>query len=229
VDEGGNAYVATWANPARIRNHIAEFADGLTPLPDDGGIPDPTLADSDVLVTKMNRAGVRVWSRVVGTSHEDEPYAIRAHGGSVAIAGRARRFPGIDNTTWDPFISVVSSAGDPMGSRTFPLDASGIFLAIDTLPSGGWALGGSDGWAQNPNGLSVLSFGTKLLALLPAVDGALLRLPLPDGPRHNEIRTVRTGLGHVWFAGHEDGPIMHTGDVDPSLIVGTGILGFVDR
>jgi len=30
---------------------------------------------------------------------------------------------------------------------------------------------------------------------------------------------------HVWYGGHEDGPIMHTGDSDPSLVTATGVLG----
>lgn len=223
VDEAGNAYIATWASPSRIRAHTSEFGDGLVPLPADPLAP--SAGDSDVLLTKMDSAGARIWSRVVGTMHEDEPYGIRAHSGAVAVVGRARRFPGLDNTIWDPFLSVVSSSGDFVGSRALPMNASGIFLAVDSFPTGGWVLGGSDGWSQNPDGLSVLSYGTKLFALLPTVDGALSRVPLPDGPRHNEIRTVLADPSHLWFGGHEDGPIMHTGDADPSLIVATGVLG----
>jgi hypothetical protein len=224
VDEAGNAYVATWANSNRIREHVKEFQDGLGPLPHESGAG---AHDSDVLVTKLDRAGQRLWSRVIGTLHEDEPYAIRAHAGAIAVVGRARRFPGFDNTTWDAFVSVVSSTGALVGSRTLPLQASGILLAVDALPAGGWVFGGSDGWAQNPDGLSVLGFGTKLLAVLPAMDGPLLRVPLAEGPRHNEIRTVLADSDHLWFGGHEDGPIMHTGDADPSLIVATGVLGDV--
>jgi hypothetical protein len=112
-----------------------------------------------------------------------------------------------------------------VGSRALPLDASGIFLAVDALPSGGWVFGGSDGWSQNPSGLSVGGFGAKLLAVLPAIDGTLSRLPLPTGPRHNEIRTVVGDDDRVSYGGHEDGPTMHTGDSDRSLINATGILG----
>jgi hypothetical protein len=225
VDESGNAYIATWAGTPRIREHANVFGDGLAPL-----VPLPNRfanGDSDVIVTKMDPTGTRVWSRVVGTTFEDEPYAIRARGGNIAVVGRARRFTGFDNTAWDAFLSVVSSAGEPVLSRAFPLNVSSIFLAVDALPTGGWALGGSDGWAQNPDGLSVLSFGTKLLAVLPTIDGALVRVPLPDGPRHNEIRTVVADADHLWYGGHEDGPIMHTGDADHSLIVATGVLGSV--
>ena len=63
VDEAGNSYVAVWANPRRIREHVAVFQDGLTSLPGDGGSP----RDSDVLSTKMDPSGRRLWSRVVGT------------------------------------------------------------------------------------------------------------------------------------------------------------------
>jgi hypothetical protein len=101
------------------------------------------------------------------------------------------------------------------------------FLAVDALPSGGWVLAGSDGWSQNPDGLSVLSNGTKLLATLPTIGGPLTRLPLLAGPRHNELRTVLADAGLLWLGGHEDGPVMHTGDLDRSLITATGVLGFV--
>jgi hypothetical protein len=227
VDEAGNAYVAIWANPGRIRTHVLEFHDGLAPLP--GDPLGPSVRDSDVLLTRMDRTGARVWSRVVGTTNEDEPYALRVHAGDVAVAGRARRFPGFDNRTWDAFLTVVSSSGAFRGARVFGLDGSGIFLAVDALPGGGWVLAGSDGWAQNPEGLSVLAYGAKLLAVLPAIDGALARVALPAGPRHNEVRTVLARRDRLLFGGHEDGPIMHTGDADPRLIVATGVLGEVSR
>ncbi len=222
VDEAGNAYVATWANPRRIREHVAVFGDGLSPL---FGTDFPMTSDSDVLVTKIDVDGTRVWSRVVGTTYEDEPYAIRAHAGSVAVVGRARRFTGLDNSAWDAFVSVLSTAGELAGSRALPLNGSGIFLAVDSAPGGGWIFGGSDGWSQNPEGLSIVSYGSKLLAVLPAIDAALSRVPLAAGPRHNEIRTVNGDPYHSWYGGHEDGPIMHSGDADRSLIVANGVLG----
>jgi hypothetical protein len=225
VDEDGNAYVAAYANRGRIRAHVAVFADDVKSIPADPNFP--TVVDSDVLVTKLGPDGARVWTRVVGTPHEDEPYALRARFGTVAVAGRARRFPGFDNTAWDAFASVVSSDGTIAGTRVLVLEASGVFLAVDLLPGGGLVLGGSDGWSQNPDGLSVLSFGNKLLLELPALDGEPIRLPLAVGPRHNEIRTVFAETAHIRFGGHEDGPIMHTGDVDPSLIHATGVVGFV--
>jgi hypothetical protein len=220
VDEEGNAYLAIWAGPARVRAHGAQFEDGSAPL---SGVPGPS--DSDVLVTKLDSAGVRVWSRVVGTAHEDEPYALRARAGMVAVAGRARRFPGFDNRVWDAFVAVVSADGTFAATRALPLEGSGIVLAIDALPGGGWVLGGSDGWSQNPDGLSVLTFGHKLLAVLPTLDGPLARIPLPEGPRHNELRAVVARPDRLLVGGHEDGPIMHTGDSDPSLITASGLLG----
>ena len=113
------------------------------------------------------------------------------------------------------------------GTRTIALDASSIALAVDALPNGGWVLGGSDGWTQNRDGLSILSFGAKLLLELPSLAADPIRVPLAAGPRHNEIRTVRVAGGRVAFGGHEDGPITHTGDADVGQIRATGVLGTV--
>lgn len=222
VDEAGNAYVAVWAGRKRIPGHVDAFHDGLAALPGD---PSLAVAHSDLLLTKMSPDGARVWSRVVGTEHEDEPYAIRAHDGVVAVVGRSRRFPDFDNTFWDALLSVTTSAGELVGTRTLPLNASSILLAVDTLPSGGFLLAGSDGWSQNPSGLSVLSNGSKLLLGLSAFAATPVRHSLEQGPRHNEVRAVLSDSRRVWFGGHEDGPIMHTGDADPSQIHATGVLG----
>jgi hypothetical protein len=56
-----------------------------------------------------------------------------------------------------------------------------------------------------------------------------VRQDLPAGPRHNEIRTVIADVHHLWFGGHEDGPVMHTGDGDPTVIRANGVLGAVLR
>jgi len=224
VDDQGNAYVAFWAQPQKIQVAAAFTGEPLMKL-----APDQLSQDSDVLLSKVDRSGTRLWTRVVGTANEDEPYALRAAHGEVAVAGRARRVPGGDNTFWDGFLAVSGADGVPRSTRTFHLDASSIFLALDGLPDGGWLAGGSEGWSQNPEGLSVLSFGSKLLVELP--DGAAepLRVPLPAGPRHNEIRSVSADATHRWFAGHEDGPVMHTGDGDLSQIHSTAFVGVVPR
>lgn len=221
TDEDGNAYVAIWANSTKIRAHTAAFHDGLAPL--------HGTVDSDVLLTRLNHDGARAWSRVIGTVNEDEPYALRAAHGQVAVVGRSRRVSGFDNTFWDAFVSVSSTAGDLVTTRAIAFDASSILLTADRTPSGTWLFGGSDGWSQNPDGLSVLSFGTKLVFELLDIDGDPLRHALPPGPRHNEVRTVAVDGTRVWYGGHEDGPIMHTGDADPSLIHATGVLGRVER
>jgi hypothetical protein len=223
VDEDGNTYVAVWASPRRIRDHVSVFADDLSPLPVD---PNASSGrDADVLLTKLDRDGARLWSRVLGTANEDEPYALCARNGTAAVVGRARRSPGFDNTFWDVFIAVTSSSGASRGARTIALDNSSIALAVDSLPKDGWVLGGSDHWTQNPDGLSIVSFGAKLLLELPSLAAEPIRLPLPSGPRHNEIRTVRVSGSRFAFGGHEDGPITHTGDADVGQIRSTGVLG----
>jgi len=229
IDEDGNAYVAVWAAPARIRAHVDVFHDGLASGPIEPGFP--FTGDSDLLLTKLDPDGNRQWTRVVGSIHEDEPYALRAREGLVAVVGRARRFVGNDNTVWDALVSVSRVNGDLIGTRTFALNDSSILLAVDRVPGSGWLLGGSDGWAQNPEGLSVFQYGAKLLLRLDSVDSldapaaTLFRYPLESGPRHNEVRSVFAADNRFWFAGHEDGPIMHTGDSDRTQIHATGVLG----
>ena len=225
VDEAGNAYIVVWAGQHRIRDHVAFFNDGLTPVPDPGF---PT-GDSDLLLTKLGADGTRAWSRVVGSEFEDEPYSIRARAGLVSVVGRSRRFSGFDNTAWDALLSVSTSSGDLVGTRTIAQNASSILLAVDALPAGGWLLGGSDGWSENPDGLSILSYGSKLLLTLDAFDSTPQRRELVQGPRHNEIRSVLADPQRLWFGGHEDGPIMHTGDSDLTQIHATGVLGSVSQ
>lgn len=228
ADDDGNTYVATYAQESKVKRHGSFFKDGVVPLPGDPAFPSG-FHEADVLLTKLGTDGARVWTRVVGTAHEDEPYAIRVRGGQVAVVGRARRNVGLDNTFWDAFIAVTTTDGDPVGTRVLQLDASGIFLAVDGLPDGGWVLGGSDGWSQNPDGLSVLSFGRKLLLQLAAIDATPARIDLPAGPRHNEVRAVIAGADAIWLGGQDDGPIMHTGDGDPSQIHSNGVVGVVPR
>ena len=69
----------------------------------------------------------------------------------------------------------------------------------------------------------------KLLVALAAFDAPPVRWTLAPGPRHNEIRTVVASDAAVWFGGHEDGPIMHTGDGDLTQIHATGVLGTLAR
>lgn len=222
TDEDGNAFVAVWAHPLKITVHVKAFQDGLAPLR--SGFPH--VSDSDVILTRLDHDGKRAWSRVVGTENEDEPYAIRAAHGQVAVVGRSRRFPGFDNTAWDSFFSVSTTSGTLVGTRAIPLDASSIFLAVAARPDGTWVVGGSDGWSQNPEGLSI-GDGQKLLVELANVEADPLRRSLPAGPRHNEVRTVSIDGASIRYGGHEDGPSMHTGDADHALIHATGVIGTV--
>ena len=224
VDADGNAYLAFWANPFKLRAHKDFTGEDLKKLAGNA-----FSQDSDVLLEKFDRAGAHLWSRLVGTENEDEPYALRAFHGEVAVVGRARRVPGDDNTFWDAFVSVSTADGTLRRSRTFQLEASSILLGVDGVPGGGWLVGGSEGWSQNPEGLSILSFGSKLLLELPTPDADPVRIALPAGPRHNEIRSVLADTPGRWFAGHENGPVMHTGDGDLSQIHATGVVGFVAR
>ena len=115
VDDNGNAYVAFWANPRVIQSHSAFAGDDLHKVS-----TNPFSQDSDVLLEKLDRAGRMLWARLVGTENEDEPYAVRAAHGEVAVVGRARRVPGDDNTFWDAFLSVSAADGTLRGTDGVP-------------------------------------------------------------------------------------------------------------
>lgn len=222
TDGQENAYVAIWAGQRRIPAHVTAFDDSVEPLPHD-----PDARDSDVLLSKIDAPGARRWTRVVGTRFEDEPYALAASGNQAVVVGRSRANPGNDNTRWDAWLAAVDGEGTLIASRTLPFDASGIFLGVAIDAEGGIVTGGSDGWNQNPDGLSILDYGAKLLVTLAHADGPLVRVAVPAGPRHNEIRSVAASPDGLWYAGHKDGPITHGGDADPGQIHATGVVGAV--
>jgi hypothetical protein len=224
TDGAGNAYVAVWAGQRRIPAHAMVFGDGVEPLPHE-----PFARDSDVLMTKVDPAGARLWTRVIGTRFEDEPYALAAAGDEAVVVGRSRRNPNDDNSQWDPWLAAVDGSGALIASRTLLFDASGIFLSVAVDPAGAILAGGSDGWRQNPEGLSILTDGAKLLVALEDATAEPSRIPLPPGPRHNEIRSVVSSPREAWYAGHEDGPLTHSGDVDRSQIRATGVVGTATR
>lgn len=215
----GSSYLALWTDPRRIAAHARVFGDGLAPQP-----TDPGQHDSDVTITRLDGQGTRIWSRTVGTRFEDEPYALAAGAGEVVVGGRSRRNPGLDNSQWDPWLAALDGNGGLLASRTLPFDASGLVLAVDVDAAGAITAGGSDGWTQNPDGLSILSFGAKLLFTLPDATASPTRIAVPPGPRHNEIRSLAHDAEGIWYAGHEDGPLTHSGDADPAQIRSTGVI-----
>jgi hypothetical protein len=224
VDRAGNAYLAVWGGGARIRIHNLVFGEALAPL-----FTGPGENDSDVLLSKIDPAGARQWTRVVGARHEDEPYALAAADNEVVVVGRSRRNPGNDNRQWDPWLAALDGSGRLLASRTFGFDALGIALAAAVDDAGRIVAGGSDGWAQNPDGLSILAPGAKLLFTLRDAAAEPVRIALAPGPRHNEIRSVALTGDAIWFGGHEDGPLTHSGDSDPGEIHATGVMGALPR
>ena len=89
---------------------------------------------------------------------------------------------------------------------------------------GSIAIAGSTAYVQNPTGGSISESAEPLLAVLPATSGPAKRLPLPAGPRHNQVRTVAAWL-HGWvIGGLQNGPGTHSADSDPTLLTCDGFL-----
>jgi hypothetical protein len=193
---------------------------------------DTTITErpSDTLVTRIERDGSRSLQLVVGTADvDDEPFAIAcASDGRVAVAGRHRREPGRDNTEIHGFAAVV----DPERGTFVPLSFDGEALALfqtAAFDEGGalW-LGGTEGWLQNPVGVSVGGRGVPfVLRWDPRDASAPTRRSLRALRGHAELRAlVATGVSDptLWLAGVEDGPLTHTFDGDRAALRGDGWL-----
>lgn len=128
-----------------VPDHNDVFGDDQRPL-----FTGPGENDSDVLLTKIDGAGARQWTRVVGARYEDGPYALAVAADEVVIVGRSRRNPGHDNSQWASWLAALDGSGHLLVSRTLLFDALGILLGASVDDTGRIAAAGSDGWIQNP-------------------------------------------------------------------------------
>ncbi|MFO0576558.1 MAG: hypothetical protein U1A78_21340 [Polyangia bacterium] len=227
--DGGGAYVALTATDSRLRRHNAVFGTRFAPLRSD---ETQTYRPTDLLIARIERNGAVAWTRLVGTPDvDDEVYALAAGpAGEAALVGRVRRERGRDNTEWHPTVTVLDGAGAPLTAAAFDAADSGIAQSAAFAPDGSLFVGGTEGWLQNPEGISLGKEGrpfllrlrahptTGLLGVAPVrVDGVL-----PATRGHAELRGLAVAGGRLWLCGLERGPLTHTGDADRSLVRADG-------
>jgi hypothetical protein len=211
VDVGpdGAVWVGALLDPVTdlVEAHNAEFGDDLRPISE-------RQLSYDVLVTRLDGAGHRVFSRMVGTRWHDEIYGMRAVAGELLVAGRTETTPG-DAGGWDGLLARVADGG-AVSARTYHVNAADVFFDADVLSDGRTVVVGGTGYTDNPTGGSI-SETCSLLALVLTGE-TQTSLPLPSLPRHNHLRTLLTDGATVWVASMSNGPGTHSGDGDPSVI-----------
>lgn len=222
VDPQGRAYVATFVNPNRLLRQNTVFGTSFEARKTDG---DRSNRPSDFLLTRIDRDGSIGFATVGGAFDvDDETYAIRAGASSVAVVGRARRYRGLDNTEWDAHLAVFGTDGTERVSLTYDAVDSAIGQAVDFGPDGELYVGGTEAWAQNPDGFSLFDEGRPFLARLVGAELERLDAALPATRGHAELRDLRVHEGGLFLLGLEKGPLTHTGDADRALVVADGFL-----
>jgi len=212
LDEGGNAYVAIPASERVVLQHNERLGDTLQ-------WKDATrLLFGDLILTRVSPEGQRVFTRLVGSEREDEFHGLRVMGGSVFLVGRTR----VDEDPGNLYDGLIASydkeSGEPRFIQALPFDRGDVLYDLAFGQDGNLIAVGSCGWTQNPQGASVSEASQKLLFLLDREGGVVERKTLPEGPRHNLLRSVTTDGGSVITGGFENGPGTHSGDQDSTQI-----------
>ncbi|AKF11101.1 hypothetical protein [Sandaracinus amylolyticus] len=215
-DGEGGTYVTCFTDRARLDAHNAYFdtEHALLRTPEAG-----TYRPSDVLVVRVDRDGTHAWSRVVGTVDRDDlVFGIAASGERVAVIGRSRREPGHDNTELHVMIAPLSSDGVVGPTITWDAIDSAIAQTAAFDAEGALWVGGTEGWTQNPDGLSLFTDGHPFVVRIAQAEVVRVDGLLPATGGHAELRALAIDEDRVWTAGLENGPLTHTHDADPSRV-----------
>lgn len=227
VAKQGHAYVAFALTWSRLRKHNEALGTQFDPLRSD---EDLLNRPSDLLLTRIEPDGTRAWSRLVGTADvDDEVYAVAVDpDGGAGLAGRARRERGRDGSEWDVTVTTLDAAGRTTAKLLYDAADSGIAQAAAFAADGSLWVGGTEGWLQNPSGISLYQEGRPFLLQLQSGGSAgparLVPRPglLPSTTGHSELRALAVSAGKLWTAGLERGPLTHTGDADRSRVRSDG-------
>ena len=202
VDASRTGYVAVshqrLENGAMVNAHAKTFGEDLV-----------TDVDwLDAFVTRVDAAGMRLGTTVIGTPEDDQVYALRAGKNGAYAVGRTEHW-NEQGTGFDAFVAHVDGAGKPT-VRSFDVSDGSLVVV------------GTSGYSQNPHGASISEEGQSFARVLRP-DGATATIDVPSGPRHNEARfAVAEPDGALVLGGMSDGPGTHSADGDPALLRASG-------
>lgn len=221
VDEAGRVYVATQhphtGDNSFLKAHEKVFGEALVGDPD--GL--------DIYVTRLDDAGKRLGTSVVGTPEQDELYGLHAAAGSALVTGR-KEYPDATGTGFDALAARVDGATGEVEVRELDVDRSDLAFDAVALDDDSWLVAGVSGYSQNPSGASISEESRAFVQrVFPSREvGAPVALVTPNGKRHNEARTLALRSDGTWIVGGmHDGPGTHSADGDPSKLSAQGFLG----
>lgn len=214
-DTAGRVFVAWQADRSRVARYNATFGTELSLLREE---LHPREATLDTFVVGLDPDGTRAFAVVVGIPDvEDEVFGLALGPTRVAVLGRHRRELGRDNTELHAMIAELSHDGVPIAATSF--DAADSALAQSGAYDGDTLyVGGSEGWRQNPSGRSVFEPGAPFLVRLEGSPRRIEREDVPSTSGHAELRALALDRDTLLLGGHENGPLTHTADSDPSRV-----------
>lgn len=177
---------------------------------------------SGALVTRLGPDGMRLGTTPVDSARVSELHGLRLHFGGVAIVGRVFTQQRDDGSGWDGFVADVDGVtGALRFYRVIDVDrGDALFDVLAT--GGGFLVGGTTGYTQNPTGASISEQSTPLLLRLQDNGTVVERVAVAAGARQNQVRSLAL-LGNDWLVGSlMNGPGTHSGDADPGLISADG-------
>jgi len=214
VDPEGQSAIAVQLGGTELtKGHTEYFGEPL----------DPALVNG-AIVTVLDANGHRLNATPVDTKFDSETFAVRWADDSILVAGRMLTAVRNDGGGWDAFLARVSPGKPAIQLQALDFDRGDVIFDVAPLDGGRIAIAGSTGYVQNPSGASVSESAEPLLAVLPAGPGPAQRLPLPVGPRQNQVRTMAPWLQGWVIGGLQNGPGTHSADSDPTLLTCDGFL-----
>lgn len=169
----------------------------------------------DAFVTRVAPSGQRLGTSVVGTPDDEQLYGLHADGDGVIAVGRTERW-NAEGTGFDAFHARIDASG-AVTIATFDVDRGDIAFDARRAPSGDLVVVGASGYVQNPHGASISEESHTFVRTI-APDGTVTAVPVPDGPRHSEVRFALPVAGGFVFGGMLDGPGTHSADGDSALL-----------
>ena len=220
ADSNGDAYVATLATNAVVLGINAMFNENLK-VPD---LVPGQLDPSALIVTRVTIKGERKPAHLVWMGADAEIYGMAVAQAGLVVGGRIRK----NDAQRDSQIFVARLGVpnlEPIFNKTMTTHLSGVLLAVALSQNGDLVGGGSDGWSQNPSGLSLGIFGNNLLIEFDKSGRLRRQVKVPDGPRHNQISALLSlADGRLCIGGMQNGPLTHTADHDPKALFADGFI-----